>query len=152
MSADEREIKRKQRILDHAVETGNIAKTCRYFGIPRSLFYVWRSAYQEHGEEGLRRKKPIANSHPNQTPDEIVENILYLRRKYHLGPIRIMWYIRMLFPHTRFILSLRHPVDVCLSCFQQDFMLNREMLFFSNLEQTFVSLPGCDVALQALSS
>ena len=35
--------------------------TCRYFGVPRSLFYVWRDAYQEHGEEGLRRKKPVAN-------------------------------------------------------------------------------------------
>ena len=81
MTADEREIKRKQRILDHAIETDKIAKTCRYFGIPRSLFYVWRSAYQQHGEEGLRRKKPIAKSHPNQIPDEIVEKILYLRRK-----------------------------------------------------------------------
>ena len=48
---------------------------------------------KQHGEEGLRRKKPIAKSHPNQTPDEIVEKILYLRRKYHLGPIRIMWYM-----------------------------------------------------------
>ena len=46
-------------------------------------------------EDGLRCKKPIANSHPNQTPDEIVEKILYLRRslEYHLGPVRIMWYM-----------------------------------------------------------
>ncbi len=51
MTADEREIKRNRRILDHAVETGNIAKTCRHFGVPRSLFYVWRNAYQEHHEE-----------------------------------------------------------------------------------------------------
>ena len=57
MTAEEREIKRKRRILDHAVKSGNIAKTCRYFGVPRSLFYVWRNAYQENGEEGLRRKK-----------------------------------------------------------------------------------------------
>jgi transposase-like protein len=47
--------------------------TCRCFGVPRWLFYVWRDAYQEHGEEGLRRKKPVARSHPNQTPDEIVD-------------------------------------------------------------------------------
>ena len=93
MKAEEREIRRKRRILDHAVKSGNIAKTCRYFGVPRSLFYVWRNAYQKNGEEGLRRKKPIARSHPNQTPDEIVEKIQHLRRKYHLGPIRIMWYM-----------------------------------------------------------
>ena len=52
MTADERELRRKRRILDHAVETGIVAKTCGYFGVPRSLFYVWRNAYQEHGEEG----------------------------------------------------------------------------------------------------
>ncbi len=59
MKAEEREIRRKRRILDHAVKSGNIAKTCRYFGVPRSLFYVWRNAYQKNGDEGLRRKKPI---------------------------------------------------------------------------------------------
>ncbi len=93
MKAKEREIRRKKRILDHAVESGNVAKTCRYFGIPRSSFYRWRNVYLERGEEGLRCQKPIAKSHPNQTPDEVVEKILYLRRKYHLGPVRIMWYM-----------------------------------------------------------
>ena len=29
----------------------------------------------------------------NQTPHEIVEKILYLRREYHQGPIRIGWYL-----------------------------------------------------------
>ncbi|KAA3621918.1 MAG: hypothetical protein DWQ08_13435 [Proteobacteria bacterium] len=45
--------------------------------------------------------------------------------------------IRMLFPDARFILSLRHPLDVCLSCFQQDFLLNNEMALFTNLEGCF---------------
>ena len=40
------------------------------------------------------RKKPIPRSHPNQTPAEVVEKVLYLRQKYHLGPIRIVWYLR----------------------------------------------------------
>ena len=39
MKANDREVRRKKRILDHAVENGNVAKTCRYFGIPRSSFY-----------------------------------------------------------------------------------------------------------------
>ncbi len=93
MTNAEREINRKLRILNHAEESGNIAKTCRYFGIPRSLFYVWREAYRQHGNEGLKCKKPIPRTHPNQTPDEIVEKILYLRRKYHLGPTRNMGYM-----------------------------------------------------------
>ncbi len=50
MTIDEREVKRKQRILEYAEESGNISKTCRHFGIPRSLFYVWRNAYRRHGE------------------------------------------------------------------------------------------------------
>lgn len=93
MTSDEKEIRRKLRILEHAQTSGNIAKTCRYYGVPRSLFYLWRNAYREHGPEGLRRKKPIPKSHPNQTPPEIVEKILHLRKKYHLGPTRIMWYM-----------------------------------------------------------
>lgn len=55
MTINEREIKRKRRILDQVVKSGSIAKTCRYFGVPRTLFYVWRDAYRENGEEGLRR-------------------------------------------------------------------------------------------------
>jgi hypothetical protein len=29
----------------------------------------------------------------NRTPPEIVEKVLHLRRTYHLGPIRIVWYL-----------------------------------------------------------
>ena len=57
MKAEEREIRRKRRVLEHAVDSGNVAKTCRYFGVPRSSFYRWRNVYLEHGEEGLRCKK-----------------------------------------------------------------------------------------------
>ena len=59
MKANDRQIRRKKRILDPAVESGNVAKTCRYFGVPRSSFYRWRNVYLEHGEEGLRWRKPI---------------------------------------------------------------------------------------------
>jgi len=47
-------------------------------------------------------------------------------------------FIRALFPGARFILSLRHPVDVCLSCFQQDFIVNGEMIYFTDIEECFV--------------
>jgi hypothetical protein len=33
------------------------------------------------------------HKHPNKTPDEMVEKILHLRRTYHMGPIRIVWYL-----------------------------------------------------------
>ena len=93
MTNDEREIRRKLKVLEHAEQSGNNLKTCRYFGIPKTTFYRWRAAYHKYGEQGLINKKPIPGSHPNRTPDEIVEKVLYLRKKYHLGPMRIMWYM-----------------------------------------------------------
>jgi len=93
MSRDQQEIRRRKRVFEHAEKSGNIRKTCRYFGIPRSLFYVWKAAYEREGEAGLVRKKPIARSHPTAIQPEVVEKVLYLRRTYHLGPIRIVWYL-----------------------------------------------------------
>lgn len=42
--------------------------------------------------------------------------------------------IRQVFPGARFILALRHPCDVVLSCFMQNFSLNDWMAAFSTLE------------------
>lgn len=93
MNNDQREIRRKLRILGHAAESGNVCQTCRYFGIARASFYRWRDAFLQHGEAGLANARPVPRSHPNQTPHEVVEKVLHLRRKYHLGPIRIVWYL-----------------------------------------------------------
>ena len=40
MTHDQREIHRKKRILEYAERVGNINKTCRYFGVARSTFYL----------------------------------------------------------------------------------------------------------------
>ena len=93
MSKDKREIQRKLRVLRYAEEIGHVAKTCRYFGIGRASFYRWRKAYSERGEAGLINAPPIPKWHANRTPPEREEKVLYLRRKYHLGPMRIVWYL-----------------------------------------------------------
>jgi transposase-like protein len=80
MAEVKREVRRKKRILDHAEMTGNVSRTCRYFGIGRATFYRWRQALKEGGEAGLVNGRPIAKRHPNQTPPEIVEKVLHLRR------------------------------------------------------------------------
>ena len=94
MTHEEREIHRKKRILEHAERMGNINKTCRYFGVARSTFYLWRDRYRELGEEGLRSRRCGPHNHPNKTPDEVVEKIVHLRRTYQMGPIRIVWYLQ----------------------------------------------------------
>ena len=93
MSKAQRDIRRKRQVLEHAARIGNIRKTCRYFGIPRSLFYVWRGKYEREGEAGLINKRPCAHSPPLATASVVVEQVLHLRRTYHLGPIRIVWYL-----------------------------------------------------------
>jgi len=93
MTEDQREIRRKLRILEHAEVTGDVSKTCRYFGIGRASFYRWRRAYQSQGEAGLANKRSVPHNHPNKTPAAVVEKVLYLRRTYHLGPMRIVWYL-----------------------------------------------------------
>jgi len=80
VSKAEQDIRRKRRALVHAAHTGNVRQTCRYFGIPRCLFYVWKRAHEREGEGGLVNRKPVARSHPKTTPAAIVEQILHLRR------------------------------------------------------------------------
>ena len=93
MNQKERDIQRKLRILRHAEQIGDVSKTCRYFGISRPSFYRWKAALQRHGEAGLANRRPVPKNPANRTPPEIVEKVLHLRRTYHLGPIRIVWYL-----------------------------------------------------------
>jgi transposase len=102
VSKAQRDIRRKTRVLEHAAQTGNVRQTCWYFGIPRSLFYVWKAAYAREGAAGLVNKKTCARAHPKATAPAIVEQILHLRRTYHLGPVRIAWY-----------LARYHGIQVC---------------------------------------
>jgi tetratricopeptide (TPR) repeat protein len=44
--------------------------------------------------------------------------------------------IRRLFPNARFILALRHPADVVLSCFMAKFRMNASMSNFVSLDTT----------------
>ena len=93
MNSQDRIIQHKLKVLRHAEQAGNVAKTCRYFGIGRASLYRWKAAYEARGDQGLVNAKPIPKNPANQTPPEIVEKVLYLRSKYHLGPIRIVWYL-----------------------------------------------------------
>ena len=93
MNRKDRDIQRKLRILRHAENTGRVAKTCRYFGVGRASFYRWKALYKKDGEAGLVNKKPIAKNPTNRTPPDVVGKVLHLRQTYHLGPIRIVWYL-----------------------------------------------------------
>ena len=94
MTNDQREIRRKLHILQHAERTGSVSKTCRYFGIGRASFYRWHHAFKNRGEDGLANARSVPQNFPNKMPPEVVEKVLHLWRKYHFGPIRIVWYLQ----------------------------------------------------------
>jgi len=88
-----KEIAHKLKILNYGLEHKNIAKTCRHFSISRQTYYVWRAAYEKHGEKGLINNKPCPENPSLRIAKEIEEQIIYLRTTYHFGPQKISWYL-----------------------------------------------------------
>jgi transposase-like protein len=89
----QRDISRKLKVFAHAAGSGNVAFTCRHFGISREIYYQWKRAYAAHGEKGLINSKPCPENPKLRTPLPIEEKILYLRRNCHFGQVRISWYL-----------------------------------------------------------
>ena len=85
---------RRLAIIRHVQEvTGNVALTCRYYGITRQCYYVWFRRYEEFGVEGLRDRSSRPHVSPKATREEVVGKILYLRQNYHFGPHKIAMYL-----------------------------------------------------------
>jgi transposase-like protein len=86
----QRKIRHRLAVLAHAEEvTGNVARTCRYYGISRPTFYKWRSRYQEHGEDGLRDQSSRPRHSPGETDADVVGKILYCSVPI-VAPLRAM--------------------------------------------------------------
>jgi transposase len=80
------------RILEMAVKTGNIAGTCRLFGISRASFYAWLCRYREGGLDGLEDRPRSRPQMPNRVSVEVEEAIIdYSRLFPGDGPRRISW-------------------------------------------------------------
>lgn len=93
MTQAQRDIRRKMKVLTYAVECGNVARTCRYFGISRQCYYNWLHAYERSGEAGLVGSRPCPENPKLRTPKPIEDKIVHLRLTYHFGPHRIAWYL-----------------------------------------------------------
>jgi transposase InsO family protein len=73
--------------------SGNVAKTCRYYGISRNLYYKRYRRYEADGVAGLRDRSKRPLTSPRATEIEVVGKILYLRQNYHFGPQKIAMYL-----------------------------------------------------------
>jgi transposase InsO family protein len=86
---------RRLAIIRHAQEvTGNVSRTCRYYGVTRQAYYTWLRRYEESGLEGLRDRSRRPHASPNATKAEVVGKIVYLRQSYHFGPHKIAMYLK----------------------------------------------------------
>jgi transposase-like protein len=91
----DKNVARRLAILRHAQEvSGNVALTCRYYGITRQAFYLWRRRCEAGGLEALRDRSKRPRSCPHETSIEIVGKIIYLRQNYHFGPAKIAMYLK----------------------------------------------------------
>ncbi|MEV7443244.1 leucine zipper domain-containing protein [Streptomyces sp. NPDC091204] len=64
----DRQAQHRLAVLRHAEEvTGNVALTCRYYGISRTCFYKWQRRYQDEGLDGLRDRSSKPHHCPHAT-------------------------------------------------------------------------------------
>ncbi|MEH6637455.1 MAG: tetratricopeptide repeat protein [Halioglobus sp.] len=71
----------------------------------------------------------LARARANWQPGQL------LLDKFPLNAIHLPL-IHCLFPDAKLLLALRHPCDIALSCFMQDFELNEAMVNFTSLQDT----------------
>jgi transposase InsO family protein len=91
----DRQVRRRLAVLRHVEEvTGNVAMTCRYFGISRPTYYTWLRRYETEGVDGLRDRSKRPRTSPNATRAEVVDKIIHLRQHYHFGPRKIVMYLQ----------------------------------------------------------
>jgi transposase-like protein len=83
------------RVLQHFEQVSrNISRTCRFFGISRTLFYEWRRRYQREGLEGLKPRLPGPRVSPFRTAPHIEALVLRVRQERQYGIPRLRLFLR----------------------------------------------------------
>jgi tetratricopeptide (TPR) repeat protein len=132
-------------------------------GFPRSGTTLLNQVLDTHSAIQTMEEKPPAakildavrsmpNGYPHAVPEFDTLDIAYLREAYFRSalehgasdpskllvdkfPLHITMVdlLHRVFPDARFVFALRHPCDVVLSCFMQNFRLNEAMANFCTL-------------------
>jgi transposase-like protein len=90
-----RKVKARLRMLEHAQRiSGNVSQTCRFIGVSRALFYIWKERYEKHGVAGLRDLPRRPHKIWFRIPPEIVSLILRIREERRYGAVRVSLYLQ----------------------------------------------------------
>ncbi len=78
MTADEKVARQRLSVLELAEALGNVSEACRRRGMTRTQFYEYKRRFQTHGLAGLKDLPPVHKTHPQTTPQHVVDRILAL--------------------------------------------------------------------------
>jgi len=119
-----RKVKARLRMLQHAQRvSGNVSQTCRFFGVSRALFCIWKKRYEKDGIAGLRDQPRRPHHIRYHIPPEIVSLILRIREERRYGAVRTSLYLQRHYhayvsPTTIFKIFHRHRVGrISRSCY-----------------------------------
>ncbi|MGM1049478.1 Transposase [Paenibacillus uliginis N3/975] len=81
----------KYQVILHGMTSNNVSKTCKEFGISRTLYYRWYNAYMQDGMAGLGSKdrRPVMPNQVDRTTEKII--LQYVARFPQDGPKRIYY-------------------------------------------------------------
>jgi transposase InsO family protein len=71
-----------QFIADYLRQSLNMSELCQMYGVSRKTGYKWIERYLAEGPQGLEEQSRRPGSHPNQTPEEIVEALIQVRQRH----------------------------------------------------------------------
>ena len=74
--------RRKQFVAEYRSGDWTMMDLCQAYGISRPTGYEVLRRYERNGELGLEEQSRAPQRHPNQTPAEIEEPVLALRRQH----------------------------------------------------------------------
>ena len=73
---------RMQFIADYLRQSLSMTELCELYGVSRKTGYKWIERYLAQGPQGLEDQSRRPGSHPNQTPEEIVEAVVQVRQRH----------------------------------------------------------------------
>src|SRR5215831_4253485 len=86
---EQRTVDQRVRVIEEHKQGESISALAELYEVSRKTIYKWRERYEAEGVEGLidRSRKP--HHSPSQVSQEMIEQIVAARQKWHWGPRKL---------------------------------------------------------------